>query len=396
MISFRSTLNLGGSFHAWPDSVSHELWPYSEGHSRWSLPQDDGTPGEWRSPLSSLPTKRHGNCIHSTRFRAISYWFGVENYLLETDETAQQPGDEDPHDEHEDIVPSRRARLVRTLPMTLEKWQDVSLDCVKMLSRFPTYYDYEGRYDERAEQEKNNPASKFPIFQNAVKKYDWDGVITKVETFLQDIRSQAGYEPNNLKSNVLSLGNDYRDTASDIYQHLHLIHTQRLSHDTSHGRCEEYDYHTDGMIAAMKAIHTLSRWVKPWTLEPDAIHQLPDDSISHTNTFGWHTLRQIVPSVADAYQATGAEQYRLMLTSPVYTMESGLGPLLKDLPYLPEKNLNPYAVPDIAGRGAMLIMSGYFADAMGITDEYADDTAKAQPAAERISKIIAQQRQWSF
>lgn len=363
---FRSTLNQGASWHAWMDAKGHVLWP---------LPAGD-QPGAWREALPHKPVIPHGNGLHAARWRAMAYWFGPMNFCMETDEAAQKEQDYNLNDNKSDIIACRRARLVQPLPSTRETWQDLSLQCAGLVTQFPKYYNYEGRYDERAAAEAFEHPGAYPVYQRAKQRYDWQGALDSAKDFLVSVQDESAI--------TNALRDKHKKNVHDICRHLDLIETQKFAHGQSIGRCEEYEYHSDAMVHGMAALTALKRWFEPWQ-KPDT----PDAN-------GYEVMKTMVPHIKRAYSATGGEQHRLMSLDSRYTMTSGLGPLLADLPYLPEAQQNPHAPADLAGRAVMLKMGEFFAAAFGVTSLFQQDMAGARPLGPVFDRIVTHQRNFSL
>jgi hypothetical protein len=378
---FRSTILKGGSWHAWPDD---------KGHILWSLPQA-GQPGDWREALAA-PTIPHGNGLHAARWRALAYWVGPLNFKMDIDEERQQPMDHSLEENSEDIVVCRRARLAKELPVSLEQWQDISIQCADLLSDFPTYYNYKGRYDARAYEESIDSPGEVPQFRNGKIKYEWSDAIQKTAHFFEKLRAEENYAPGMIEQNISALGSKYKKNATAICKHLDQIELQKYAHLQSYARCEEYNHHTQAMTHAMTAIATLKEWVSPWA-EPKDIPETSQDAIA---SLGHGVIKTIVQNIHAAYYATGAEQHRLMMTNKQYTMATGVGPLLQDLPLVNEKHLNTTSPGDLAGRGVMLKMGEFFAKTFDVLPLYQQDMAMARPLGPVISKIIEHQHGFSI
>jgi hypothetical protein len=327
---FRSTLKGGASWHA---CTSWQDWPVIENRHFWSPPTDN-QPGEWREAQPNTPIIPHGNGLHGAGFQALAYWFGPENYIIESDDSALRPEDWRPSEQEEDILVCRRGRLIRRLIEAPQMWEKIALQCAGLLTEFPRYYNYEGRYDERAEDEAAfHP--KYKIFQNAKMAYEWREAIEEASAIL--------------------LYKEKIDNRDSTKKRIHLIDVQKGAHYTSLERCVEYNDHSDAMIHGMGAIHELGKIL--------TLHE------SENPEHPYSIVRQIVTHTAQAYKATGAEQMRLMMTGQ-YTMDDGLGPLLKDLPFLNERQLDITSAGHCAGRAAMLKMSEFVAEGLGLSVQY--------------------------
>lgn len=381
MSYFRSTILKGGSWHAWPDN---------KGYTLWSLPNNN-QPGNWREALAT-PTIPHGNGLHAARWHALAYWFGPLNFSLEIDPQAQKENDHDVNVQNEDIIVCRRGRLEHSLPMNLEKWQDVTVKCASLLSDFPKYYNYEGRYDERADLEAHEHPGAYPIYRNAQLKYDWRGAIKKVSDFFEEIRKDEYYIPGVIEENISTLGEKYKANALLICHHLDKVNEQMPAHLQSVARCEEYNHHSDAIIHAMNAVVGLKKWIEPWASPASADQPNTSEAIAST---GHGILKSIVQHVNYAYCATGAEQHRLMVTDQ-HTMENGLGPLLENLLILSEKHLNYTSPSDLAGRGAMLKMGEFLAEAFEVTPLYNAEMKNAKKLGAIITRIVDRNRDFSI
>ncbi len=362
---FRSTLPNGASWHSWPDH---------NGRYAWGLPSAT-EPGDYRRAPEGQ-TQPHGNGLHGARWRALAYWFGPENYAMEIDRGAQQPDDAPLGDLSCDIVVARRARLVRAFNTTLEGWQDLSIHCAELLTGFPQYFNYEGRYDERANTERQGSSPIYPFWQNARLKYVWGEAVSGVRDFFSAVRCDPNYIPDRMGDNIVQLSGRFNEYAHSLVQHLRLIETQRHAHERSYGRCIEYNHHSLAMMHAMKAIAALGRWLDPWVTG----NGVPtNDTSAQRADMGYVILDGMIKNMSQAYSAVGNEQSRLMRTNPsYYTMASGLGPLLQNLVWVPERALNDTSLGDLAARAVMLKMSEYFADLWGVQQEYRADMHDAR------------------
>ncbi len=292
----RSTLKNGMSYHAWPDE---------NGDLGWSMP-NDLNPGKWRSPqVEKADIYPHQGGMHAARLHALSYWIGPEIYLFETHKDATTVI-------VDDVISTDKGRLLKKLKTPNDFWFDFACSCLEKLLPFPDVYNYTNDFGSSATRGPLHWSVK-DAFENAKKHYNFQSTLDIIQSW------QA------IGKTSLSTAERNRIWFHDM---------QSYAHQISLGREASYDLHNEAVSEALQAF--------------GATRLFFDEK-----TGAYTTAQKILKHTAKAFEAAGREQQVLMVQNG-YSIEDGLGPIFKNLPYLPHKAVIMSEYGRVAKRGLML------------------------------------------